>query len=539
MRRTDQHDVGLPPPLRRRGGLGRGALPLALLFLIATSFATAQTSNPAYDTIVDAVVARYHLPGIAVGVIENGKVVYIGTRGETVAGSGKKIDADTLFKIASNSKAMTTALLGRLVDQGKLRWEDPVTKYLPQFRMNDPWVTREMRVADLLTHSSGLPQGGGDLMLWPEPNAFTRADIIHGLAFIKPGYSFRSQYQYDNLLYVVAGEVAAAAGGAPYETLMHREVFAPLGLSRCQVGEWNRDKVGNVAQPHRRDHGRNEAMREDGVLIPAITSDPAGGIRCDLTDMLSWAHNWLDPTPAQLTWLSAKQRRILQSPHMLIPVSEQRRLWDHTHVMAYGYGWRMADVDGVWNVWHTGTLGGMYSMLSLLPDRQSGFVFMINGEAEDARTVLGEVLTKHFTAPDDTHDVAWYADALDSGEQQQPATTSAPDTSAQRPVSIDALTTWTGRYRDPWFGEITLCPRAGHVNFAAVKSPKLSGTVMQLGSRYLVHWDNRDVDMDAWLHHRAGEGQQPAMLRMAKLDPKGDFSSDYEDLMFQRIGDCP
>ncbi len=121
MRRTDQHDVGLPPPLRRRGGLGRGALPLALLFLIATSFATAQTSNPAYDTIVDAVVARYHLPGIAVGVIENGKVVYIGTRGETVAGSGKKIDADTLFKIASNSKAMTTALLGRLVDQGKLR----------------------------------------------------------------------------------------------------------------------------------------------------------------------------------------------------------------------------------------------------------------------------------------------------------------------------------------------------------------------------------------------------------------------------------
>ena len=175
-------------------------------------------------------VARYHLPGIAVGVIENGKVVYTATRGETIAGSGTKIDADTLFKIASNSKAMTTALLGRLVDQGKLRWDDPVTKYLPQFRMNDPWVTRNMRVADLLTHSSGLPEGGGDLMLWPEPNAFTRADIIHGLAYIKPGYSFRSQYQYDNLLYVVAGEVAAAAGGAPYETLMHREVFAPLGL---------------------------------------------------------------------------------------------------------------------------------------------------------------------------------------------------------------------------------------------------------------------------------------------------------------------
>ena len=496
-------------------------------------------ANPAYDKLLDAVVARYHLPGIALGVIENGKVVYTATRGETVAGSGNKIDANTLFKIASNSKAMTTALLGRLVDQGKLSWDDPVTRYLPQFRMNDPWVTANMRVADLLSHSSGLPEGGGDLMLWPEPNAFTRADIIHGLAFIKPGYSFRSQYQYDNLLYVVAGEVAAAAGGASYETLMQREVFAPLGLSRCQVGEWRRDGVGNVAQPHRQDHGRNEAMREDGATIPAITSAPAGGIRCDLTDMLSWARNWLDPTPAQLAWLSAKQRRILQSPHMLIPLSEQRRVWDHSHVMAYGYGWRMADVDGVWNVWHTGTLGGMYSMLSLLPDGKNGFVFMINGEAEDARTVLGEVLTKHFTAPSDTHDVAWYADALNRAEQQQPASSGAPDTSAQQPARTDALSTWMGRYRDPWFGDIALCPRDGRVQFTAVKSPKLTGTVMQLGKRYLVHWDSRDVDMDAWLHHEAAADGQPATLRMAKLDPKGDFSSDYEDLLFQRIGDCP
>ena len=230
------------------------------------------------DKIVDATIARYHLPGIAVGVIENGEVVYARTAGEAVAGSGEKITPQTLFKIASNSKAMTTALLGRLVDQGKLRWDDPVTKYVPQFQMNDPWVTANMRVADLLTHASGLPEGGGDLMLWLGPNAFTRADIIHGLRFIKPGYSFRSQYQYDNLLYVVAGEVAAAAGGAPYETLMHREVFELLGLDRCQVGAWNRDEVGDVALPHRRRDGRNVAIPEDAD-IPVTTSDAAGGIR--------------------------------------------------------------------------------------------------------------------------------------------------------------------------------------------------------------------------------------------------------------------
>ncbi len=509
---------------------------LGLALTTPSTQAAPSDLNPGYDKIVDAVVARYHLPGIAVGVIEDGQVVYTRTAGETVAGSGEKITPRTLFKIASNSKAMTTALLGRLVDQGKLRWDDPVTKYLPQFRMHDPWVTANMRVADLLTHSSGLPEGGGDLMLWPEPNAFTRADIIHGLRFIKPGYSFRSQYQYDNLLYVVAGEVAAAAGGAPYETLMHREVFAPLHLDRCQVGAWNRDTVGDVATPHRRDDGRNVPIPE-AAAIPAITSAAAGGIRCDLTDMLSWARNWLVPTPAQLQWLSPQQRKTLQAPHMLIPVSAQRRAWDNSHIMAYGYGWRMTDVDGQWLVWHTGTLNGMYSMLALLPDRNSGFVFMINGEANDARTVLGEMLTKHFTAPDEKRDVAWYADALDRQAAQRPAEASAPDTSAQRPATTAELASWSGEYRDPWFGNISLCPRDGKVRFAAAKSPSLTGTVMRLGDRYLVHWDGGELD--AWLDFHAASAGTPVTLRMAKLDPQGDFSSDYEDLDLRRTGNCP
>src|SRR5690606_10218991 len=135
--------------------------------------------------------ARYDLPGVAVGVIEDGKVVYVGTRGERVAGSGDAVTPRTLFKIASNSKAMTSSVLARLVDAGKLRWDDPVVRHLPAFRMHDPWVTREMQVGDLLVHNSGLPEGGGDLMLWPEPNLFTRGDIIAGLAHIKPAYSFR------------------------------------------------------------------------------------------------------------------------------------------------------------------------------------------------------------------------------------------------------------------------------------------------------------------------------------------------------------
>ena len=190
----------------------------------------------AFERIVDDVVARYRLPGIAVGVIEDGKVTRRITRGERIAGTGQPVTPRSLFKIASNSKAMTATVLARLVQAGKLRWDDPVVKYLPDFRLHDDWVTKHLLVRDLLVHNSGLPEGGGDLMLWPEPNEFSRADILAGLAHIKPAYEFRGGYAYDNTLYIVAGEVAAAAGGASYEELVRREIFEPLGLQQCRVG---------------------------------------------------------------------------------------------------------------------------------------------------------------------------------------------------------------------------------------------------------------------------------------------------------------
>src|SRR5690606_4704358 len=227
---------------------------LAALPMAATAQAPDGTAfdAAAIDRAFDDTVARYELPGLAVGVVVDGEVVYTRTAGELEAGGGQRIDEDTLFKIASNTKAMTTGLLARLVDAGELEWDDPVVKYLPDFRMFDPWVTREIQVRDLLIHNSGLGAGAGDLMLWPSPNHFTRADVIHGLRYLEPVYSFRSRYAYDNTLYIVAGEVAAAADGSPYESLVRRELFEPLGMARCQVGGWDRDAVGNVAQPHAR-----------------------------------------------------------------------------------------------------------------------------------------------------------------------------------------------------------------------------------------------------------------------------------------------
>jgi len=507
-----------------------------LAAFVITLFAQPTNAASFYDIAFDDLQARYQLPGLAIGVIEDGKVVYARAAGELEAGSGKAVTADTLFKIASNSKAMTTSLIARLVATKKLDWDDPVTKYLPAFHMYDPWVTKNMLVRDLLVHNSGLREGAGDLMLWPEPNTFTRADIVHGVAYLKPQIAFRSGYAYDNLLYVVAGEVAAAAGGAPYEELLRREVFAPMGLS-CRVGEWRRADTPDLAQPHMRKDGHNVVINADADTVPVITSAAAGGIRCSLNDMLSWARNWLVPTPPQLAWLDAEQRRPLWTAHTPMPISKHRHEWGNTHFYAYGYGWRLADVDGVWSVSHTGTLSGMYSVLGLFPDQRNGFVMLTNGEGSEARSVLTALMTKHFTAPAEHHSVAEYADAAKKTDAAAAPAKHVPDVSARSAATVAQLQPWLGVWRDPWFGEVSICRRDDAVRFAAAKSPLLAGRVMQLGKRYLIDWDDERVDAQAWLDF-AETGRHERTMSMAKVDPDADFSFDFEDLSFRRERDC-
>lgn len=496
--------------------------------------AVAQTTATAsLDADVAAVVQHEHLPGLAMAVVDNGQVVY--RHAEGARGDGGRIDEDTLFKIASNSKAMTAALLARLAQQGRLRWDDPVQRHLPGFRMHDAWVGQQMQVRDLLIHNSGLGLGAGDLMLWPEPNAFTRADIIAGLAHLKPVSSFRSHYAYDNLMYVVAGEVAAAAGGKPYDQLMREQVFEPLGMMRCQVGAWSVKRVGNVAQPHAWRGERNEVVNADGGTSPDLPSMAAGGIRCSLRDMTRWMQVLLDPTLAP-GWLDTEQRRTLWTLHMPMPLGERQRRWDNAHFYGYGYGWRVSDMDGQWKVAHTGTLSGMYSSLALLPDRRVGVVMLINGEGEDARMALMQAALKRFTAADDARPAMDYLAELKADQATRAATGhSRPSTAAAQETSRTDLSRWQGRYRDPWLGAASLCPGKDGLRFSVDKSPRLQATVLQLQGRWLLRWDTLGDEAQAWL--QPGEAPAPT-LDLRAIDPDIDFSYDFQDLHFTRTGDC-
>lgn len=510
-----------------------------LMALLAGSSAQARTESETrreYDRLFEETLEHYALPGMAVGVIENGRVVYRRSSGTRLVGSDEAIDAQTLFKIASNSKAMTAAVLARLVDAGKLRWDDPVRRHLPQFRMHDAWVGEQMQVRDLLIHNSGLPLGAGDLMLWPEPNDFSRADIIAGLAHLKPSSSFRSAYAYDNLLYIVAGEVAAAAGGADYETLLRREVFEPLGLKRCMVGAFDLKTVGNVAQPHRLKEGKPVPVKLDPHQVPAVTMAAAGGVRCSLDDMLYWARHWLNPDLAP-DWLSQTQREAMWTGHMPMPLRARQRRWENSHFHAYGYGFRLSDVNGAFRAAHTGTLDGMYSAMALFPQSRSGYVILINGSANDARLVLEAALSRVLTRPGSAPRIADFVRDLEAERASSGAAAARAEAMQRTPVAASQVKDRLGIYRDAWFGEIHFCPQGDGVQWVSRRSARMHARLMQAADRLLLVWnDDNLAGAEAWLDFPASD---PGRMALKAVDPELDFSYDFHDLAPQRQSDCP
>jgi len=193
---------------------------------------------------------------------------------------------------------------------------------------------------------------------------------------------------------------------------------------------------------------------------------------------------------------------------------------------------------------HTGTLSGMYSAVTLLPRSSIGFVFLINGDAADARVALNQALAKLLTPGSGAPTLDHYADEIEregaAGRDASAGGVAAPAATDRRPARPDESASLLGIYRDPWFGEAALCERAGRVSFRSAKSPKLTGDVVRVGPRLLVDWDDESVDAEAWLDLRpATSAGEIAMLTLSKVDPDADFSYDYEDLEFSRVRDCP
>ena len=502
--------------------------------LMIGSLCTKANSIKEIDDYIEQVMLTFHIPGAAVGVIKDGKVVHMRGYGVADITTNQPVNEQTVFKIASNTKAFTAMALAILVEQGKMKWTDKVRDHLPDFKMFDGYATQEFTVIDLLTHRSGLALGSGDLMLWPEPTNFSRSDVVHNLRYLKPAYGFREKYAYDNTLYIVAGEVASAVAGKPWEQLIEDSIFAPLELKHCHAGGIDTKKIPNVVAPHLYLDDVLQVDEPNRIRKTSTLMAAAGGIKCSVEDVLTWIGLQLNGGESidGKRLVSEQQAQFMWRAVTPMSVSQRARELDGTNFRGYALGWRVNDFKGQWMVGHTGTLSGAMSQIILLPQSDLGVVVLLNQSTGYARNAMIYGVINYFLGDDPkvalSRNIQWQQERqawLKTNEAKQQGMVLPPE----QPINV--MDKRLGKYIDPWFGEVTMLAEGNEIVFRAQKVPRMIGSVYQYDdTTWWVKWHNRSFDADSWI--RFSEKNNSVQMTMERIAEDSDWSMSVQDLNF-------
>ncbi|MBF7072125.1 serine hydrolase [Glaciecola sp. MH2013] len=506
----------------------------------------AQTTE---QQIVSA-LSTFYTPGMAVGVVHKNDIVFLNGFGQSFINAehvnkvpllpnaqllkNQSVRPGTYFRLASTSKAFTAAALAVLVDQKKLNWKDKVIDHLPEFQMQDPWVSREFTIEDLLTHRSGLVSGAGDSMIWPEPSGFSRQEVIHRLKHLTPDYSFRSAYSYSNVLYITVGELIARVSGESYASFLQKHIFAPLNMS-CYAGDVPKSALAKTALPYAHNDARGLYLIPRNAIGPkAQMSVAAGGIVCNAESMTKWIQALLAPSTLPF---SEAQLQAMWTPRTIMRVSNTEQEWDGTHFKSYGYGWRMSNLQHYKVLSHTGTLSGFQAFVSLIPELELGVVILNNGSNYGARSsVMQHILKSFLPTQDSTHSevndwVQTYSDYQAEQESQYLAN-KLPDPTPTKPMLIndsDVL----GIYQDAWFGQMIIEAIDGKLRISSQRMSTLKGTLSPFeGNKYKVTWDNQNAASNAFLLFELNLANEVSGMKMHPFTSRERKRHAYRDMHF-------
>lgn len=490
-----------------------------------------------FDAYIDTVRQTFAVPGVAVAIIKDGRVVLQRGYGEREMGAAGTVDAHTLFAIASITKAFTATSLAMLADDGKLTMDDRVIDHLPWFRMSDAHVTAEMRIRDLLAHRSGLGLGAGDLLYWPGTD-YSTEEVARRLKDVPLSGSFRGQYAYDNILYGVAQLVIEQASGQPFAEFLQQRIFTPLQMQETRFNSDAIQPADRVATGH--------ALQDFKDLQPVPRMSwhnvsGAGGIYSSVHDMTKWMRVQLDGgiisgSGEEATRLfSSKQQKALWS--MLTPInipepSVPELAAAKPNFLGYGGGWQLSDYRGQKLVWHTGGWPGMVSRLTLVPEHQLGVIVLTNAEMGGAfNAVTLRVLDAWLDAPKTDWNAA-YAAALaaskakaDSGWQAHLAAR------AKKSKPSLPLAGYANTYRDPWYGDVVVSEQDGALQLRFSRSKDLVGSLSHWQhDTFLVRWKERWLNGDAFVNFALDVDGKVREVRMQAASTLTDFSFDFQDL---------
>ncbi|RRB06670.1 serine hydrolase [Larkinella rosea] len=485
------------------------------------------------DQLVERTLKTFEVPGIAVAVVKDGKVIHSKGYGVRSINSTQKVDANTLFGIASNSKAFTTATLGILIDDGKLNWDDKVIDYIPEFRLYHSYVTEDFTIRDLLTHRSGLGLGAGDLMFFPDSSDFTLKDVIHNLRYLKQVSGFRTKYDYDNLLYMVAGEVVKRASGLSWEEFVESRIMKPLQMDHSAASFSRLKDKSNVIDAHAVIEGKLRTVRRGRLDV----GNSAGGINSSINDLSKWVTMQLNGGKygdgLSKTLFSSKVQDEMWTPQTIIPVRNPGPY--NTHFSSYGLGWGLSDVKGYKQITHTGGLPGMVTQVTLLPELKLGIIVLTNQQTGAAFTSITNQIKDSYFGITGTDRVKEYSERLRENTANADKATDEvwKVVEAQKGVAKPDLNFYAGTYHDNWLGDVSIAVKNDRLQFVAKRSPRLTGELFfYKGNTFVVKWNDRSLEADAFVMFGLDYEGKPVSMKMKAISPLTDFSYDFHDLEF-------
>lgn len=517
---------------------------LYLLFFAITAFFAsnnlfAQITSAEVDILVEQAMKEFNVAGVAVAIVKDGNIIH--ERGYGVKSIETKIPVDeyTNFQIASNSKAFTTAALAILVDEGKISWKDKVRKYIPEFKMYNDYVTENFLIEDLLCHRSGLGLGVGDLMFWPDGADFTINDVVTSFQHFKPVSAFRTQFDYDNLLYVVAGEITARVGGMSWEQFIETRIMQPLQMNNSAASPKGIKDMSSIATPHSTE-GDDSKIRTIN-LYEEIINGAAGGILSNVDDMSKWMIMQLnqgkygDNLDKQL--FSKDRQKEMWTIHTVTEARTNPRY--NAHFAGYGLGWNLIDMKGNLNASHTGGLPGMLSKVSLIPDLNLGIVVLTNTENGGGAlfNAVHNTILDSYLGIEKMDYVNFYSKRIKDRKNTSDDVTK----NVWKQVELAKKTKiseqdYIGIYEDNWFGKIEIFMKENQLWFKSYRSPKLNGPMyFYKANTFAIKWEYQDMPADAFAMFTLDEEGKAISIKMKGISPNIDFSFDFHDLDLQRL----
>jgi CubicO group peptidase (beta-lactamase class C family) len=445
----------------------------AFLLLFISATVLGQVDFKKLDAYYAQAVKDWDVPGMSIAIVKDGKVVFARSYGTKEVGKNEKPDENTLYAIASNSKAFTASIIAQLVDEKKLSWEDRVQKHVPYFELADPWVSKEVTVRDALSHRVGLTTFGGDV-IWYR-SKLNGEEIVRRLKYLVPSYSFRSGYGYSNVMYITTGELIKSVTGKSWSENVKERFLTPLGMTRTISGTAELDKMGNYATPHIVSGGKNQAMPWEDWSHVAAT----GGILSSVKDMSQWMIFHLNNGVWNKdTLISLPAHNLMWTPHNNYNVDHTRS--NRTgHFSGYGLGWTISDYHGKFRVGHTGGYSGMLSAVAMLPDEKLGVVVLTNGMKSIYSPLVNYTLDQFIKAP--ARD--WSREGLQAEQDWSRKDTRISDREKARVLNTKPSflpDQYAGEYFAPAYGKITVKNTGGKITIEFEHTPDLTAT--------LEHW---------------------------------------------------